>query len=75
MERNQKGGRFFRIRHEKVHTVFPGERLTMTSYTVGNKTSLSWKPCIVDKKLLYGSLSGSHSRSFRIRHEKSPPGG
>jgi len=102
----------------------------MESYPVGNKTSLSRKPYIPDKKLLwitirkscslfqnpswknclkrpladkswwshirlaikprylgnltpqmksyYGSLSGSHARSFRIRHEKSreaPSGG
>jgi len=47
-------GRSFRIRHVKVRAAPPGEVLTMTmtSYTVGNKTSLSRKPCIVDKKLL-----------------------
>jgi len=45
----------------------------MTSYPVGNKTSsLSRKPCIPDKKSYYGTLSGSHGRSFKIRHEKSP---
>jgi len=32
----------------------------MTSYPVGNETSLSRKPCIPDEKLL------------RIRHENSP---
>jgi len=63
----------FRIRHEKVRS----EGLTMTSYPVGNKTSLSRKPCIVDKTLQWITV-GMHSRSFRICHEKSrelPPGG
>jgi len=41
----------------------------MTSYSVGNKTSLSGKPCIADKKY-YGSLTGSHGCSFRIYNEK-----
>jgi len=40
----------------------------MTSFPVGNKTSLSQKPCIPDKKL----LSGSHVLFFRIRLEKLP---
>jgi len=49
----------------------------MTSYPVGNTTSLSLKPCVREKSY-YGTLSGSHARSFRIPHEKSPeapPGG
>jgi len=32
-----------------------------------NKTSLSRKPCIPDKKTYYGTLSGSHAPSFRER--------
>jgi len=54
----------------------PGGKMTMTSYPACNKTSLYWIPCILDKH--FGSLSGSHGRSFRIRYEKSceaPPGG
>jgi len=49
----------------------PWQRLTMTSYPVGNKTSLSRKPCITDKKF-YGTLSGSHGCSYKIRHGKLP---
>jgi len=48
----------------------------MTSYPVGNKTSLSRKPCMATKTLLWNS--GSHGRYLRIRHKKSPeapPGG
>jgi len=50
----------------------------MTSYPVGNKTSLSRKPCIADTKCYYETLSGSHGRSVRIRPENvraAPPGG
>jgi len=43
----------------------------MTSYPVGNKTWLTRKPCYSDKNY-WGTLSGSHSRSFRIRHVISP---
>jgi len=49
----------------------------MTSYPACNKTSLSWKPYFTDKSY-YGTLSGSHSRSFRIRYVKyreAPTGG
>jgi len=44
----------------------------MTSFPVGNKTSLSRKPCILDNKSWYRTLSGGHGCSFRIRHEKLP---
>jgi len=47
-----------------------GGGVTMTSYPVGNKTSLSRKPCIADKSY-YGTQSASHGRSYRIRHAKS----
>jgi len=43
----------------------------MMSYPACNKTSLFWKPCILDKSL-YKTSSGSHGRSFIIRHENSP---
>jgi len=39
----------FRIRHEKSRAAPPGGGLTMTSCPVGNKTSLSRKPCNADK--------------------------
>jgi len=45
----------------------------MTSYPARKKT-LSRKPCIADKSY-YGSLSKSHRRSIRIRHEAAPGGG
>jgi len=54
-----------------------GGKITMTSYLACNKISLSRKPCIPEKSY-YGTLSGSHGHSLRIRHEKSPevpPGG
>jgi len=44
----------------------------MTSYPVGNKTSLSRKPCIADKNC-YGTLSGNHGRSFILRHKNFSP--
>jgi len=41
----------FRIRQENVRAAPNRGGLTMTSYPVGNKTSLSRKPYIADKKL------------------------
>jgi len=67
----------YRIRHGKSPETPPGSKITMTSYPACNKTSLSRKPCIRDKNLLW-TLWGSHGRSFRIRHEishETPPGG
>jgi len=49
----------------------PSGEITMTSFSVGNKTLLSWNHASQIKSC-YGTLSGSHGRSFRIRHEKSP---
>jgi len=58
-------GRSFRICHEKSRETLPGGRLTMTSCPVGNKTSLSRKPCIADKKLLWITIMKSWSlRNF-----------
>jgi len=54
-------GRSFRIRHENVRAAPPGGGLTMTSYPVGNKTSLSRKPCIANKKLLWNAIRKSSS--------------
>jgi len=65
-------GRSFRIRHEKSPEALPSGEITMTSYPPCNKTSLSRKPCIPDKKLIWNTISVSHGCSFRIRHEKSP---
>jgi len=44
-------GRYFRIRHVKEREVISGGEITMTSYPAGNKTLLSRKPCIADKKV------------------------
>jgi len=46
-------GRSFRIRHGKSREAPPSEGLTITSNPVGNTTSLSRKPCMVAKKLLW----------------------
>jgi len=45
-------GRSFRICHEKSPEAPAGGEITMTSYLLGNKTSLSRKPGIPDEKLL-----------------------
>jgi len=56
-----KRGRSFRILHEKSPEALPSGEITMTSYPVGNKTSLSLKPCIPDKKLLWNTMRKSWS--------------
>jgi len=60
-----------RVRHEKSPEAPLGGGLTMTSYPVSNNTSLSRKTCIQIKSY-FGTLSGSHGRSSRIRRVKSP---
>jgi len=54
-------GRFFRIRHKKLRAVPPSGEIPMTSYPVGNETSLSRKPCIPDEKLLWNAIRKSWS--------------
>jgi len=54
-------GRSFKIIHEKSPEAPPGGEIAMTSYPVGNKTSLSRKPCIPDKKLLWKAIRKSWS--------------
>jgi len=66
-----KQGSLFHIPSTKPVWNAPSGEITMTSYPVCNKTSFSRKPCIPEKSY-YGTLSGSHGRSFRIRHEKLP---
>jgi len=46
-------GRTFRIRIEKSREAPPGVEITMTSYPACNKNTLSRKPCIAVKKLLF----------------------
>jgi len=57
-------GRSFRNRREKVCAALPGGGLTMTSYPVGNTTSLSLKPCLAAKKLLWITIM----KSCMLRH-------
>jgi len=54
-------GRSFRIRHKKSPGAPPGGEITMTSYPACNKTSLSRKPCIADKTLLWNAIRKSWS--------------
>jgi len=72
-----KNGRFIRIRHENSLEAPPSEEFTMTSYLPCNKTSLSQKPCIPDKKLIWNTISNSwllfQNPSWKI--EWSTPGG
>jgi len=49
-------GRSFRIRQEKSLNAPPSGEMMMTSYPVGNETSLSRKPCIPDEKLLRNAI-------------------
>jgi len=51
----------FRMRHEKSPEAPPSKEITMMSYPIGNKTSLSRKPCIPDKKLLLNVIRKSWS--------------
>jgi len=44
-------GRSFRISHEKLPEAPLSGENTMTSYPIGNKISLSRKPCIPEKKV------------------------
>jgi len=48
-------GRSFRIRHENLPAAPPSGEITMTSYSPCNETSLSRKPCIPDKKLIWNN--------------------
>jgi len=54
-------GRFFRISQEKSPEAPLSGEITMTSYPACNKTSLSRKPCIPDKKLICNTISKSWS--------------
>jgi len=53
----------FRMRHEKSREARSSGGLTMTSYIACNKTSVSQKSCIADKKLLFNTSMKSWSLS------------
>jgi len=123
MNHDYETGVSLRFHQQNLCKTLPSGEITMTSYPVGNKTSLSRKPCVPDKRLLrkairkswslselvmkncqkrplaekswwrhirlaiktrylgnhasqirsyYGTLSGSHGRSSRTHHVKSP---
>jgi len=55
--------RSFRIRLEKWPEAAPGGETMITSYPACNKTSLSRKPCIANKKLLLITIMKSWSLS------------
>jgi len=54
-------GRSFKFRQQKLCETPPGGEITLTSFPVCNKTSLSRKPCIPDKKLLWNAIRKSWS--------------
>jgi len=54
-------GRSFRIRHEKMSDAPPGREITMTSYPACNKSSISQKPYIPNKMLLWNTIRNSWS--------------
>jgi len=54
-------GRSIRIRHENSSEAPTSGKITMTSYPACNKTSLSRKPCIPDKTLLWNNMRKSWS--------------
>jgi len=64
-------GRSIRIRQNKSPVAPPSGEITMTSYPVGNETSLSRKPCIPDEKIYWRTLSGNNGHFIRIRHENA----
>jgi len=68
---SESHGRSYSIRQVKSPEAPPGGEITMTSYPACNKISLSRKPCIVDKELLWNTIRKLWSFS-RIRHVKSP---
>jgi len=71
-------GRSFRIRHEKSPEAPPSGEITMTSYKAFNKTSLSRKLCIPDKKLTmerYQEVVVALSESDMQKSPGAPPGG
>jgi len=54
-------GRSFRFRQQNLCETPSNEGLTMTSYPVCSKTSLSRKPCITAVKLLWNAIRESQS--------------
>jgi len=63
---SESNGRSFRNRYEKLREAPSGGEITMTSYPVWNKTSLSRKSCIVDEKILLNTFT----KSWSLRNNK-----
>jgi len=59
------------FRHEKSREAPYGGEITMTSYPAFNKTSLSWKPCIPDKKFLWTAIRKSWSLGLKTANINS----
>jgi len=55
------GGRSLRFSQQNLCKTPPSGEITMTSYPVCNKTSISRKPCIPDKMLLWNVIRKSWS--------------
>jgi len=68
-------GRFIICRHENKPEAPPSGEFTTTSYPPCNKTSLSGKPCIPDKKLMWNTISKSRSHFLNLswKFALSPP--
>jgi len=61
MQQNEIGDSISESAINKFRAGPPSGEITMTSYPVGNKTSLSRKPCIADKRLLWNVMRKSWS--------------
>jgi len=71
MKHNQEVMALFQNGHEKSPEAPPSVEIKMTSYSACNKTSLSWKPCIAFKKLVWIIIGRRKSQNRYI----SPPCG
>jgi len=71
-------GHFFRFRQQNLCETPNSGEIIMTSFPVGTKTSLSRKPCIPDKKLLWNAIrikSWSLFQNPSWKSPEAPPGG
>jgi len=59
MERYQESWSLFQIRQQKSPEALPDGDIAMTTYPACNKTTLSRKPCIADKKFQWNAIKKS----------------